>query len=144
MTDVLSVLSKITEVVDENLRPKHVDGAAIESVGSKPEEVDLFRARGTEIRGSCQLTSKGRYNLGVEKKDQPLVEDSTCREKKEFILLCQGRGNDTRLYHADVSKTSCDYSSYHVLHAQYYERLKGFWIWLTLREIFSIEFVKVS
>lgn len=93
--------------------------------------------------GSCQLTSKGRHSLGVETKDQPIVEDSNCQENKEFILLCQDRGNDTRLYHADVTKTLCDYSSYHVLHAQYYGRLKGFWTWLTLREIFSIEFVKV-
>lgn len=93
--------------------------------------------------GSCQLTSKGRYKLGIETKNQNTIEDFTCQEKKEFILLCRDSGNDTRLYHADVSKTPYDYSSYHVLHAQYYGRLKGFWTWLKLREIFSIECVKV-
>jgi hypothetical protein len=118
--------------------------------------IDIEREAGSEFcsesstsnssassNGSCQLTSKGRHSLGVETKDQPIVEGSTCQEKKEFILLCQDRGNDTKLYHADVSKKLCDYSSYHVLHAQYYGRLKGFWAWLTLREILSIEFVKV-
>jgi hypothetical protein len=49
VTDVPSVFSRMTEVTDEYSILKHADGAAIESVGSKPEEVDLSRARGTEM-----------------------------------------------------------------------------------------------
>lgn len=93
--------------------------------------------------GSCHLTSKGKNNISLGTRDRPQVEESTIREKKEFILLCQDRGKDTKLYHADVSKTLCDYSFYHVLHRQYYGRLKGFWTWLALREISSVEFVRV-
>ncbi|KAF8860558.1 hypothetical protein BDZ45DRAFT_648623, partial [Acephala macrosclerotiorum] len=82
--------------------------------------IDIEREAGSEFcsesstsdssaspNGSCQLTSKGRHSLGIETKDRPIVEDSTCREKKEFILLCQDRGNYTRLYHAEVSKALC-------------------------------------
>jgi hypothetical protein len=94
--------------------------------------------------GRCHRTSSGRSNASVEEKDQSTHGDAATHGEKLFILLCRDSGNETRLRHADVSKTLCDYSSYQVLHAQYYGRLKGFWKWLVLREIFSVEFVKVS
>ena len=62
---------------------------------------------------------------------------------KEFILVCRDKQSDTKLYHADITKAMCDFTSYHVLHAQYYGRFKMIWKWLTLKEIGSVDFVKV-
>ena len=64
-------------------------------------------------------------------------------EDKQYILLCRKYGTDMKLHHADISKAPCDHSSYHVLHKHYYGRFSKLWRWLSLKEISTIEFVRV-
>ncbi|KUJ18597.1 uncharacterized protein LY89DRAFT_667676 [Mollisia scopiformis] len=108
--------------------------------------VDIEREAGAESYSESRTSDRsGRHSrLDVKTEEQHTMGSSTYRRKKEFILMCQESGKDTRLYHADISETLCDYSSYYVLHAQYYGRLKGSWTWLTLKEISSVKFVKFS
>ncbi|KAH6669225.1 hypothetical protein B0J14DRAFT_114874 [Halenospora varia] len=66
------------------------------------------------------------------------------QSEAQYILLCKSKGNEIVLKHADISKALCDQSSYHVLHRKHYGRLSRMLRWVTLKEIESVEFVKVT
>jgi hypothetical protein len=63
--------------------------------------------------------------------------------EKEFVLLCKESGREVKLVHADITHAPCDSSWYYTMHKQYYGRFRSFWKCITMKEIRSIEFVRV-
>jgi hypothetical protein len=119
--------------------------------------IDIEQIAGSELEADFNPSSKDissnflhrRLSQREEKVNTSIqnpskVQDTPGLTNKEFILLCRENGKDTKLHHADISNARCDYTSYHVLHEEYYGRFNKIWKWVRLSEIASIEFVKVE
>jgi hypothetical protein len=102
---------------------------------------------GESSRSISTISTRRSYQ---RQDDQPIgrpgedevIEEQSDPDNPEYILLCKQNGRDARLHHADITQAPCDNSTYNVLHRIYYGRYPNIWRWITLREIYSIDFVK--
>jgi hypothetical protein len=83
------------------------DGATFHDSHSEPKDPNLnVRRKRNKRHGEKAIANK--------------VE-----EDKEYILFCKQQQAEKTLYHADITEALCDYTSYHILHDQYYGIFKS-------------------